>query len=491
MNDNRLGDDSVRADLERQPHLLLQLAENSLLVAEGLRNNYLSNTARFVSTLRRAIQSADNGRRTDPVLRKHIVPPTPWSDLHGEVVTFIDGGVGRPSVASQSPILLRVGSYTVRTGERNLTERESFGYYPVILGDLEGGSKGRPNFPDLVRITAELLGGFAVLQRTPDLRVLLFHGPLVPALGPYSGHTPFTEADIDLFLHHYLPDPDLGEMLKRDFLNEARVHIYPAITDRSQEWIQKRVFEPLSWVSFLYRRMVQEAARRDPAPIIAGVVERGRSREFSEKVLLERIFRSLRINEREDYFNVLYARSDLNSPRVFLDRLGYTDGILLSMLLEPGEYSEPWNIDKYLGLIEMPVVLPGESGTSQVDFRELRSRGVGLPAVLGFYERVTDGTEPVRVEVFRDLGMGQVDEAARRVLLYSRLLPGYGFPVGLDVADKYAQVPGWMSDAYSKMIQYHVGVSLQNGEVSDAGLRDLIIRSMYMNRRDWLFRPKS
>ncbi len=489
--DERTSESGVRADLQRQPHLLLQLAENSLVVAESLRSNYLSNTAGFISLLRKAIRAADEKRRAEPVLRRHAVPPTEWADVRGEVVTFIDGGVGSASVASQSPILLRVGSYTVRTGERNLTKREQFGYYPVILGNLEGGAKDRPNFPDIVRITAELLGGLSALERTPDLGVLLFHGPLTPALGPYSGHIPFTEADIDLFLHHYLPHSGMAQELKQDFLREARVHIYPTLTDRSQEWVEKRVFEPLSWIAYLFRRLVRAAKSRDRVPVIAGVVERGRSREFSEKVLLQRIFHGLRMNERENYFNLMYGRTDLTSPQAFLDRLGYTDSILLSMLLQPGEYSESWQMDKYLGLIDMNVSLPGEPGTSRVSFPALRSHDIGLPPVSGFYLRVSEGTEPVRVEVFRDLGREQVSEAARRVLLYSRLLPGYGFPVGLDIADKYAQVPGWMTDAYSKMIGYHLGVSLQRGEVSDANLRDVIIRSMYMNRRDWLFRPRS
>ena len=114
----------------------------------------------------------------------------------------------------------------------------------------------------------------------------------------------------------------------------------------------------------------------------------------------------------------------------------------------------------------------------------------GLPAVKGTYVRVTERSEPVRVEVFADLGAQQVTEAARRVYLYSRLLPGYGLPVGLDIADKYAQVPAWMTDAYNKMIRHHLGVSLQRGEVSDADLRDLIVQSIYMTRRDYLFRPK-
>ena len=52
-----------------------------------------------------------------------------------------------------------------------MTERENFGYYPIIFEDLEGGSKERRDFPDIVRITAELLGGLSALDRNPNLRV--------------------------------------------------------------------------------------------------------------------------------------------------------------------------------------------------------------------------------------------------------------------------------------------------------------------------------
>ena len=178
-------------------------------------------------------------------------------------------------ISSQVPIRLRVGSYCVRTRERRLAEREKFGYYPVILGDLEGGSKERKDFPDIVRITAELLGGLSALERTPDLSVLMFHGPLVYLMGNYAGHTPFTEPDIDLFLRQYAPDPDLGRQLKDDFLREAKLDIYPQMTDRSDEWVRRRVFEPLAWIAYLYRRLIREARQRKPTPVIAGLVERG------------------------------------------------------------------------------------------------------------------------------------------------------------------------------------------------------------------------
>lgn len=490
-DDRRLTEDGVREELQRQPHLLIRLAENALTVAESLRDNYFKNTAKFVAALRKAMHMASAGRRPDSPLIVHSVKDVDWADFQNEVVTFIDGGVGHVQISSQVPILLRVGSYCVRTGERRLTEREHFGYYPVILGDLEGGSKERKDFPDIVRIIAELLGGLSALERTPDLRVLMFHGPLVYLMGGYAGHTPFTEKDIDLFLYQYAPDPKVARQLKEDFLREAYVDIYPAMTDRADEWVERRLFEPLAWIAFLYRRLIEKAQNRQPVPIIVGVVERSDMREFIERVLLERVFRGLREKGRLNYFNEMYGRSDLKSPRALLDKLGYTDTLLLAMLLRPGEFSEPWEIDKYSGLRERNISLPGEAGSAKVNFAPLRPDSkVGFPRVLGCYLHVSETTEPIRIEVFKDLGENQIEEAARRVYLYSRLLPSYGFPVGLDIADKYAYVPNWMTEAYTKLIRYHLGVSLQRGEITDAEMRRILVQAIYMTHRDWLFRPK-
>jgi hypothetical protein len=475
---------AVEAALQRQPHILFKLAENSLTVANSLRDNYFKNTARFISDVRRSIAET----RSAPILTAVDLSSTCWSDHQEESVSFIDGGVGRVQISSQVPILLRVGSYTVKVGERRMAERESFGYYPVVLGDLQGGSKDRKDFIDIVRITAELLGGLSALVRNPQLRVLMFHGPLVYLVGSYAGHTPFTEGDIDLFLRQYAADQ--GTKLKEEFLKEARLAIYPSmIPDRSDKWAAHRVFEPLSWIAFLYRKIVQTARQRTPVPIIAGVVERGELREFSERVLLDRVFRGLREKGNQEHFNRIFGRTDLNSPHAFLERLGYTDALLLAMILQPGQRSEHWSVAKYEGLRSGKVALPGESFTTEVDFSVLRSSSFGFPGVTGCYVHVSETAEPIRIEVFTELGDEQVDGAARRTYLYSRLLPNYCFPVGLDIVDKFAHVPSWMSTAYTKLIRHHLGVSLQRGEITDKEMRQLLVQSIYMTHRDWIFRP--
>ena len=488
--DERLTENDVQEDLLRQPELMMKIVEKTLSVAKNLRDNYFRNTARFISHLRRAMNRDNKEEQESSILQTYSVVDAAWEEFQNELVSFIDGGIGQTEL-SQAPILLRVGSYEVHIGERNMTERENFGYYPVIFGDLEGGSKERRDFPDIVRITAELLGGLSALYRNPNLRVLMFHGPLVYLMNAYAGHTPFTEADIDLFLKHYSGNKEQAKQLKEEFLEEARLYIYPSIAGgRSDEWIHRRLFEPLSWIAFLYRKLISDAKTREPRPIIAGVVERGRLREFCEKVLLERVFYSLRQKGNENYFNEMFGLSNLTSPKNLMDVLGYTDNLLLPLLLNTGEYSEPWKMSKSSGLRSGEIRLPEESGSSTVDFSCLREDSqFGFPTVKGTYIRVGENTEPIRVEVFSELGENQVEEAVRRVYLYSRLLPNYGFPVGLDIADKFAHVPNWMTRAYDKMIRHTLGVSLQKGEISDEDMRRVLVQAIYMTPRDWFLRP--
>ncbi|MDJ1176940.1 DNA double-strand break repair nuclease NurA [Roseofilum capinflatum] len=482
---------AVEDKIQKQPHILIKLQENALKVATNARDNYFKNTAQLISFLQQKNQ--------DNHLFKinHVENPS-WSNFQNEIVTFIDGGVGQIDMNSPVPILIRVGSYKVKTGEHDISKREEFTYYPIIFGDLEGGSKERKDFVDIVRITSELLGAIAALERTPDLKVLMIHGPLVYMMNAYAGHTPFTEKDIDLFLGHYKGSEQFAQKLKNDFLKDAKDFYYYNCTDRDnpedrQDFLNKRLFEPLSWISFLYQRLIREAhnKKRKIKPIIMGVVERNNLREFSFN-LFNKIFDDLYKVNQEGYFNNLYGRTDLNNTHIFLERLGYTDTLLLSMLLEKQEFSEPLVIkSKYENLGQGHICFPNESTKRKFNWSPLKpsNRKKGFPKITAFYLKVSETTEPIRIEVFNDLGKEQVLEAAKRVYLYSQLLPGYGFPVGLDVVDKYAKIPKWMTDAYAKQIQYHLAVSLQTGQITDEQMRQLLIQSIYMTKRDWLFRP--
>jgi hypothetical protein len=148
-------------------------------------------------------------------------------------------------------------------------------------------------------------------------------------------------------------------------------------------------------------------------------------------------------------------------------------------------------MDNYENLRNTQLTLPGKSVREAVDFTPLKPGDIGFPSIRACYVQVSKTTDPIRVETFEELGEDQIAKAVRRVYLYSRLLPGYGFPVGLDIADKYSHVPNWLTEAYGKLIRYHLGVSLQTGEITDAEMRRILVQAIYMTNRDWLFRPKS
>ena len=478
----------------------LRLEENAFLIAQDIRKNYIRNTTKIVADLRQRI-SRDSAGRKDSVMRAEAVDDLQWENILGEAISFIDGGVGRLELAGHVPIFLRVGSYTVRPGEQRLSEREDFAYYPVVLGDLEGGSKERRDFPDIVRITAELLGGLAVLERTKNLGMLMFHGPLVYQMHRYAFpvdgqlHAPFTEGDIDMLLKNYAGGD--AASLKEEFLREAAMRIYPAISPNSQDaLVRKRLFEPLSWLAFLYRRLIRIAKQRQPIPIIAGVVERaGELKEFSAQILLERVFQQLHEQggDGKERYNRMFQRSGLDNPKGLMDRLGYTDALLMGMILREGERSEGWAMFK-TGFRQpsggISAVRDASGELMEINYAPLGSRSdIGFPKVTGCYIHVSDTTEPVRLEVFSDLKK-QMKGAAQRVYRCARLLPQYGFPVGLDIADKYAKIPAWMTDAYSKLIRYHLGVIAQ-GENPSEDLRKVILQSIYIRKRDTFFRPKT
>ena len=478
--------DGVERMIAQRPHIFVALMQNALTVAASLRDNYFKNTAGLVSRLcdQRSLGGSEHAGGQSLFAVNKIDRSKGWADYAGEEVAFIDGGVGSVEILSQVPMLLRVGTYKVRTGERNLSQREEFGFYPIVFGDLAGGSKERKDYPDIVRITAELLGVLHTLQRYPDLDVLVLHGPLVYLMGQYAGHIPFTEEDIDVFLGNY----SIASELKREFQEQA-VRIYPKMTGqwRSNSWVGRLEgrYEPICFIRFLLWKILHTARNRHKRPLICGVTERGSSSEYLRRYLFPRALEADR-----DFFNKLFARDDINSARAAVDRLGYNDPLLLSMLLEPGEYTEAFDMDKY-GEFRAAGGRP-ELDDVRVDYSIFRPDGeFHFPRVSGFYLQVSENSFPVRVELFGDLAEEQLAETAQRISLYSSLLPGYSFPIGLDIVDKFTRVPQWLTDAYGKLIKYHLRSQLFQGKITDEQLRKILVQAIYATQRDWLLRPSA
>ncbi len=183
-------------------------------------------------------------------------------------------------------------------------------------------------------------------------------------------------------------------------------------------------------------------------------------------------------------FNKIFNRNDINSAEAAVNRLGYNDPLVLSMLLKPGQYSEPFDIHKYENFDSAVVA------DVRLNYKIFRHEGpFAFPKITGIYLQVSENTFPIRIEVFGDLAKEQIEQVAQRIYLYSTLLPGYAFPIGLDIIDKFAKVPNWLTNAYEKLIKYHIMSQLYQGQITDEELRKIIIQALYTTQRDWLFRP--
>jgi hypothetical protein len=101
--------------------------------------------------------------------------------------------------------------------------------------------------------------------------------------------------------------------------------------------------------------------------------------------------------------------------------------------------------------------------------------------------KLDDGTFPVRVER-NNSATTQIDRVIAVVYHTARLLPRYAFPVGLDIVDKYAKVPDWISRAYSTA---GAAALLRRAieENDDPHFVSTVRRQLAGQPRDFFFRP--
>ena len=129
----------------------------------------------------------------------------------------------------------------------------------------------------------------------------------------------------------------------------------------------------------------------------------------------------MRAKDNQDYFNRSSAcRPD--SPRAFLERLGYTDTLCLR-----------WSSGRACGAKRGASRSTKGCGRPGSPYRgsRLAPRSTSFitpwadrfPAVTGCYVHVSETTEPIRVEVFSELGETQIEGAAIAAYLYSRYCP--------------------------------------------------------------------
>jgi hypothetical protein len=147
------------------------------------------------------------------------------------------------------------------------------------------------------------------------------------------------------------------------------------------------------------------------------------------------------------------------------------DVVLFHAILNEGEYISPVAVDRN---VEAKRPRYSADVIGQYPLPKVTYVGVGQFA------------QPLRVEFF-DAPPAGFETCVRLVVHACRLMPNYAFPAGLDIVDKFAKVPNWMS----RPIHSTMAVQLMKRAI-DTGDPKMIEAAKQMlcgTKRDWLFRP--
>jgi hypothetical protein len=396
----------------------------------AVQEQFVAQLSRIATAMRELMGANDLIRRLP------YRPGEFWPGLRGQAIAFVDAGVANMELPSAAPIGIRVGSYIVRPGEATET-REQFDIQLSLVDDLysDQGVLYDDDFLDIAklrdaaRIASETAVALKIASETNRPDAIVLHGPLINPVSPYG---------LDDF-------PAYGIHACQTMLGEPDWQPEEDPTDRKFVALHLELLKRL----------------RETGTPVVGAVERSLGKEpVVTNRILDRLQDSGSLRERD-------AKRLLDDLRSY----GLNDASLFDVVLQEGEYVTP-----------IPVMRQGpENKWPDVWKRWIRS----YPNALTTYLKPSEMVMPFRVEAFEDIG--GFEPMLDLILHTSRLLPSYGFPVGLDIVDKFAKVPSWMSRG---VMGQHRIVLLQKAIASgDPRALAFAKRVLAARGRDWLFRP--
>ena len=425
------------------PHVLRRLFSHVLTLSSADNIKFPIQLKKIAEHMRERLLQDDTRLEIKKIERSHL---DLWADAQGLELAYLDGGVARVGgLASLDPLALRVGVYSVTPGVENPDERERFAMYPYVVGDLIDRSRSsehvdRKRLSEAARYTLEPLTGLEHLSRHPNTSHLVLHGPLVTHFAQYDEGPP-----------NYIP-----------FVNPlflARFGITAAKVKQRIRDIPRDSADQRCWNQFmaLYGFVMRSIADSDK-PIV-GVVERTGGRAVFDAVLAQ-----LR---RDRVVSKQYEKK----VQAILARYEFTDDFLFGCILKDGEYVSPVEIAKNL---------------------ERRARDRWQPVVSRFLNpaatmlKTDSALFPFRVEM-NPAATADLDFVLRLLYHTARLLPRYAFPVGLDIVDKYAKIPDWISRGISN--QMTAVIMRRAVQTDDPAIVAQVRHLLAGGPRDFFYRP--
>lgn len=380
-----------------------------------------------------------------------------WPSIKGQRTGFVDGGLANLSMLGSAPIAARVGGYTVMPGVTG-SGRESFIVLKQLIDELYAHDESGvycDTFPDIgalrdaARISIEAAGAVKLAQEySRDLKWLLLHGALVNPVSRY------TDVMQDGRIRHRFPE----------FSEQALTTFLPS--DEPRRFGRERNFISV------HLRQLQLLEQSDA--VVCGVIERESTTTSVCRAVLDSLeddtIRGLLPVPPAEWKHWFRNAIDPSGDDEF-EGQRITDSLLFRCVLEPGEALAPVAIDR------------NEERRAPDAWK---SRITQYPKPLVTYLQATQWSSPIRVELFSK-DRSRFGEIVKFVLHCSLLLPRYAFPVGLDIVDKFARIPDWMS----RPVNTHTAVcamraALDNG---DSRLFDALRRMLCGSGREFLLRP--
>ena len=472
-------------EVSKYPDVFQALLRNVPLVAEDIREHYLPQTDSLAGSLKESLLKETGISSVSRPVRDIL------EGLAGGTVAALDGGQGFGILGGTVPFMLRTVTYSVTLGSRS-PDRERIRTDPLFMNRLAGGALG------LSGSGKDLLGAILLLVeitnslksvRTEPPDIFLLHGPLVRSLPQYATYV-FSPRDLETVMGTSLYQEFQawfeGEAKPREvkvrFPGQART--VRAVPDSGRLSQATNFIYP---ICFVLESLFEEARKSNI--LLAGVVERTSSTEILQQVLFSDFADFSR--KKSAWMRQVVGRAPppgltpaglARYIKEFADNLGYFDALLLGTVLNEGEYLHPREARANRPQIENRAIgldtgfIRGQEGLSGL-----------VPRSCYTYVRTSSFNSPFRIEMPLFLKAKARERLIEAIHAFSQFLPRYAFPVNLDVVDKLAKIPQWLTDIYVSMItkEIYEGVA---GEPGTSGSWPALLLG---KTRDWYLRPKA
>ena len=428
---------TIASKIKNGSSLFANFIKHAVTASPKVQKNFLEVTTKVAETIQKIIKDADL------IVELDYKGKDFWQQNKDKTACFVDGGVDKTSLISTAPLSIRAGSYVVKPNADKASEREFFEESMIFLGDLydpknELYDLADDDFEEDQMLNKKKDGARIIFEAATLVKHILLnrkfdycflHGPIEATVMPFTvpGFPTFTKFAVENIMPFYSKkklDPE-----SRHFIN-----VY------------------LDSINFI---------KKSKFPIY-GIVETSGSAPYVKNLLFS-------------YKNKgIISDKDFNNTLATIKKYKITDSNLLEIILSSNQALKP---------IEAKKQIQGFSVTSGSAWENKMDQ---FPIVYIGYIKVNDQQSPIRIESL-NLPKNLVKDY-EYILATSKLLPNYGFPVGLNVVDKFAKIPNWMSRASRNYYATHLLKQAINNK--DQNTISLAVKILSKKARSWRNRPR-